>query len=65
MKEEKQLSKEEVLQIPELIDQRKTYKEIAIIFDVHENTIKNWVMKLRKSGYKVNTKKGKRAMLLD
>ncbi len=62
MKEDKQLTKEEILQIPELV-KTNTLKEIADKFQVHESTIKNWVYKLRKNGYRVPTKKGKRGIL--
>lgn len=60
---ERELTKEEVLQIPELITEKKTFKEIAITFGVHENTIKSWVRKLRKAGYKIKTKRGRMGML--
>lgn len=62
-KEKRLLTKEEVLQIPELLEKRLTYKDIGEHFGVHENTIKGWVLKLRKSGYKVITYKGKKALL--
>jgi transposase len=61
-KQKKCLTKEQVLQIPELVKQ-KTYKEIALLFDTTEGTIKNWVAKLRKSGYQVKAKRGRRALL--
>jgi transposase len=59
----KELSKEEVLKIPKLIEEKKSYKQIAIQFGVHETTIKNWVYKLRKIGYTIKTKRGKKGML--
>lgn len=58
------LTKEEILQIPELV-KSKTYPQIATHFDVSVGTIKNWILKLRESGYHIKVKKGRRGILSD
>jgi transposase len=62
MKLDKQLTKEEILQIPELI-KVMTLKEISVKFDCHYNTIRSWIYKLRKNGYKIEIKKGRKGLL--
>ena len=62
MKETKTLTKEEILQIPELI-KAKTQKEISEILGVSHGTIHQWVRKMRKSGYDIPKRKGKIGIL--
>lgn len=62
MKEEKQLSKEEVLQIPKLVESMRI-GDIADSFGVSRSSIKHWIAKLRKIGYEVKTKKGRKGLL--
>lgn len=53
------LTREQILQIPEL---KKTLSvpEIALKFGVKERTIRYWIPKLRKEGYKITNKKAGR-----
>lgn len=56
--------KEEVLQIPTLLEEGKTQKEISNIFNCHERTINYWVHRLRSSGYQLLVKRGAPRMKL-
>ena len=58
------LTEEQVLAIPSLIDQRMTCKQIAEQYQVHERTINKWIGRLRADGIVVNTKKGRPKMKL-
>lgn len=54
-----QLSKEQVLDIPSLIESGETQMDIAIYFGVSRNSINRWVRILKKRGIPVKTKLGK------
>ena len=58
------LTEEQVLAIPAMIDQRMTCKQIAEQYQVHERTINKWIGRLRADGIVVNTKKGRPKMKL-
>lgn len=60
--ETKQLTKEEILEIPILVE-TMTIAQIAEKYGVHPNTIKSWINKLRKNGYKVKMRKGRKGLL--
>lgn len=57
------LTKEEILQIPELI-KSKTAVEIAFEFGTTPKAIYCWIAKLRANGHEVITKPGKRPIKL-
>ena len=58
------LTEDQVLAIPKLIDSGMTCKQIAEGYEVHERTINKWIGRLRADGIEVHTKKGRPKMKL-
>jgi transposase len=60
----KNLTKDEILSIPELKTQGKTNKDIAHTLGVSLRTIQNWAIRLRKKGHKTPyDKKGRKPII--
>jgi transposase len=61
-KKPRNLTEEEVMQIPELI-KTMSIKEISTHFGVHERSINYWIKTLRAKNVEVKTKTGRRPTL--
>ena len=59
------LTREEILRIPELVAEGKTYEEIGGVLNKHKSSISYWVRKLKKEGIKVNAKHGPKPIKLN
>lgn len=54
-----QLSREDILRIPAMVNEGKPLKEIAVELGSTIRTISKWIKKLRETGHEVKTRVGR------